>query len=139
MECVIGVERVLAIRGQGNPDTQLGDSSIRVRSTLILNFNAKKLVDLIDWSDDAISEPPLTCSLTTTELRKLIDSPMEVPKWPCHTQSVERVIKMVTEASAKYFSHEKRDGGIRGQEASRRMVSKNDSKQDLFDLVTFKR
>ena len=139
LERVIAVEKVLAIRGQGNPDTQLGDSSIRVRRTPIINFNAKKFVDLIICSDDAFSEPPLTCSLTTTEVRKIIDSPTDVPKWPCHTQSVERVFKMVTEASAKYFSHEKRDGGIRGQEASRRMMSKNDSKQDLFDLVTSKR
>ena len=38
LERVIGVEKVLAIRGQGNPDTQLGDSSIRVRSTPVLNF-----------------------------------------------------------------------------------------------------
>ena len=68
LERVIAVEKVLAIRGQGNPDTQLGDSSIRVRRTPIINFNAKKFVDLIICSDDAISEPPLTCSLTTTEL-----------------------------------------------------------------------
>ena len=97
------------------------------------------MVDLIDCLDDAISEPPLTCSLITTELWKIIVSLMDVPKWPCHTQSVERVIKMVTEASAKYFSHEKRDGGIRGQDEWWRMMSKNDSKKDLFYLVTSKR
>ena len=27
----------------------------------------------------------------------------------CHTQSIERVVKIVTEASSKYFSQEKRD------------------------------
>ena len=62
---------------------------------------------------------------------------MEVPNWPCHTQSIERVVKMVTEASAKYFSQEKRDGVIRTQEASRRLMAKNDSKQDFFNLAQF--
>jgi len=46
---------------------------------------------------------------------------------------------MVTEASAKYFSQEKRDGGITAQETSRRLMSKNESKQDLCHLAKFKK
>ena len=63
------------------------------------------------------------------------DIPMEVPNWSCHTQSIERVVKMVTEASEKYYSHEKRDGAIRAKEHSRRLMSKNESKQDLLSLI----
>ena len=86
-----------------------------------------------------MSEPPLTCSLSTTEVKNFINTPMEVLNWPCHTQSIERVVKMVTEVSAKYFSQDKRDGGIRAQETSRRLMSKNESKQDLCNLAKFKK
>ena len=70
-------------------------------------------------------------------MKNFINTPMKVPNWPCHTQSIERVVKMVAEGSAKYFSQEKKDGGIRAQETSRRLMSKNESKQDLCNLTMF--
>ena len=45
---------------------------------------------------------------------------------------------MVTKASSKYFSQEKTDGGIKVQKASRMLMSKADSKQDLFNLAKFR-
>ncbi|KAG0718100.1 hypothetical protein GWK47_007861 [Chionoecetes opilio] len=133
-----GVERILAIRGDGDPDAQLGDSIVRTRRTPDINCDASSIGDLISWSED-VSEPPLTCSLSTSEVKNFVNTPMEVLNWPCHTQSIERVIKMVTEASAKYFSHEKRDEGIRAQETSRGLMSKNELKQDLCSLAKFKK
>ncbi|KAG7157448.1 hypothetical protein Hamer_G005885, partial [Homarus americanus] len=56
-----------------------------------------------------ILEPPLTTSLTSQELRNLKETPMQVPKWPSHTQSVERCVKMVTEAAGHVYSHERRE------------------------------
>ncbi|QQP41163.1 Uncharacterized protein FKW44_015445 [Caligus rogercresseyi] len=113
-----GVEKILTIRGEGDPNSQLGDSSVRMRKTPEINTEATSINDLISWSDGVL-EPPLTCSLSTLEVKGFINSPMKVPNWPCHTQSIERVVKMVTEASAKYYSQEKRDGAIRAQEASK--------------------
>ncbi|KAG7155497.1 hypothetical protein Hamer_G031753, partial [Homarus americanus] len=52
--------------------------------------------------------PPMTTSLTSQELRNLKETPMQVPKWPSHTQSVERCVKMVTEAAGHVYSHERR-------------------------------
>ena len=60
---------------------------------------------------------------------------MQVPPWPCHTQSIERCVKQVTEAAGKVYTQEKREGYIRGQEASRRLMAKIESKQDLMKLV----
>ncbi|KAG0716426.1 hypothetical protein GWK47_009769 [Chionoecetes opilio] len=59
-------KRILAIRGDGDPETQLGDSSVRTRGhlTLIVMLSASQL---IRWSED-VSEPPLTCSLSTSEV-----------------------------------------------------------------------
>ncbi|KAG0714993.1 hypothetical protein GWK47_001409 [Chionoecetes opilio] len=83
-ERIWGVERILAIRGDGDPDTQLGDSSDRTRRTPDINCDASSIVDLISWSED-VSEPPLTCSLSTSEVKNFVNTPMEVLNWPCHT------------------------------------------------------
>ena len=130
-----GVSKIIEIRRNGDPDAQLGDLSVRARNTPVINFGSCSLVDLIDWSKEDMYEPPLTCKIPTSELKHLIDIPMKVPDWPCHTQSIERVVKMVTEASEKYYSHEKRDGSIRAKEHSRRLMKKNESKKDLISLI----
>ncbi|KAG7156223.1 hypothetical protein Hamer_G031489, partial [Homarus americanus] len=72
-----------------------------------INVNATKLSELVDLSLEVL-EPPLTTSLTSQELRNLKETPMQVPKWPSHTQSVERCVKMVTKAAGHVYSHERR-------------------------------
>ena len=87
------VDKIVEIRGDGDEEVQRGDDSVRDRKTPNINENATKLADLIDWNVEAVTEPPLTCSLTTMEVRQFLDSPMAVPAWPSHTQSVERLVK----------------------------------------------
>ncbi|KAG7163288.1 hypothetical protein Hamer_G004403 [Homarus americanus] len=78
-----------------------------------INVNATKLSELVDLSLEVL-EPPLTTSLTSQELRNLKETPMQVPKWPSHTQSVERCVKMVTEAAGHVYSHERREESTQG-------------------------
>ncbi|KAG7160049.1 hypothetical protein Hamer_G028547, partial [Homarus americanus] len=73
-----------------------------------ISVNATKLSELVDLSLEVL-EPPLTTSLTSQELRNLKETPMQVPKWPSHTQSVERCVKMVTEAAGHVYSHERQE------------------------------
>ncbi|KAG7159040.1 hypothetical protein Hamer_G030663, partial [Homarus americanus] len=73
-----------------------------------INVNATKLSELVDLSLEVL-EPPLTTSLTSQELRNLKETPMQVPKWLSHTQSVERCVKMVTEAAGHVYSHERQE------------------------------
>ena len=127
-----GVQKIVAMRG--GDDNTLGDPSVRPRKMPAINPSASSLLELIDWAD-SIYEPTLTCKLTTAAVRKFIDEPMQVPQWPCHTQSIERCVKQVTEAAGKVYTHERREGYIRGQQASRRLMSKNESKQDLMKLA----
>nr|XP_047125873.1 uncharacterized protein LOC124807716 isoform X2 [Hydra vulgaris] len=103
-----GVQKVLEIRGVGDDNTQFGDNSVKIRKTPCINTDADNLTNLIEWKD-SIYEPLLTTSLTTHEVRKFFHKPMVVPEWPCHSQSVERCVKQVTEACAKTYSHEKRE------------------------------
>ena len=128
-----GVEKILEIRGEGDDDSQIGDRSVRSRRTPEINTDARTLYDLIDWS--SASEPPLTGDKTTAKIKTFIEHPMDVPDWPSHTQSIERCVKMVTEAAGHVYSHERREGYIRSQVVSRELMSRNRSKQDVAKLV----
>ncbi|KAG7159696.1 hypothetical protein Hamer_G032198, partial [Homarus americanus] len=102
------VEVILKIRGTLIDNDQLGDCSFHSRKVPPINVNATKLSELVDLSLEVL-EPPLTTSLTSQEMRNLKETPMQVPKWPSHTQSVERCVKMVTEAAGHVYSHERRE------------------------------
>ena len=132
------VEKILEIRGDGNEEIQLGDISVRPRRTPIINIKALKLNELVDLASKDVTEPPLTAKLTTAKVKKFIDQPMEVPDWSSHTQSVERCVKMVTEAAAHVYSHDRREGYIRSQVISRELMSKNNSKKDTSKLARFR-
>ncbi|KAM5180695.1 uncharacterized protein ACMZJ9_001222, partial [Mantella aurantiaca] len=127
-----GVQKIIELRN--NDDDTLGDLSVRPRKTPAVNPNATSLLELIDWSEK-VYEPPLTCKFKISEIGKIVEESMQVPKWPCHGSSTERCVKQVTEASAKLYTHERREAFIRGQEASRRMMSRNESKQDLMNNI----
>jgi len=50
---------------------------------------------------------------------------------PCHTQAVERTVKLVTQASSKVYGHERRDGFIRATLASRATMPTFDTKSEF--------
>jgi hypothetical protein len=53
------VNKICSLRGPGDESTQIGNSCVRNRKTPTINFNSKKLADLIDWTS-GVTEPPLT-------------------------------------------------------------------------------
>ncbi|GBM72841.1 hypothetical protein AVEN_17890-1 [Araneus ventricosus] len=82
------------------------------------NFGAADYIDLIDWQ--ACNVTPLTVlrHISSHELLKMIqhDVPMDgwdLVKFPSHTKEVERIVKLVTEASRKRVGLQNRDGFIR--------------------------
>ena len=132
------VSKIVQIRGEGDEATQLGDTSVRPRRTPEINIKAVTLNQLVDLDDPLVTEPPLTCTLTTERIKKFIDEPMEVPDWSSHTQSVERCVKMVTEAAGHVYTHERREAYIRSKVTSRELMALNNSKKDLCNLVKFR-
>ena len=58
----------------------------------------------------------------------------------CHTQAVERHVKLVTEASKAVCGPKYRDGFICARIASRQLMAKNESKRDFthFNLLLYK-
>lgn len=83
------------------------------------------------------TEPPLTRRLSEQEvwdiaLRK------STPKFadiPCHTQAVERGVKMITEAAKRVCGENSRDGYIRCRLESRRNMSKFDTKSHFLSML----
>ena len=89
---------------------------------------------MIFWDDAIIHQPAATLLLSESNLHEIIKTgfKMNIVKFPCHSQAVERHIKLVTEASATVCGQETRDGFIRTQIQSWKEIPKFESKQQFF-------
>ena len=77
-----------------------------------LNFESENYVGMINWDDAKITEPPLTTCMTDEMVNRCAQQRLQLPSFPCHTQAVERTVKVVTEAAVKHFGYESRHGWI---------------------------
>jgi hypothetical protein len=64
-------------------------------------------------------QPPCVTELSDEDLVDMESSPSSPPNCPIHTQSVERAVKLTTEASKISYSWEKRHLAIVAKSASR--------------------
>ena len=110
-----------------------------VSSPNVRHFNMPKLnpdcnnySEIINWEETTITEPPMTMKFSDNDLEDFIVNKklFDTEKYPLHTQAVERVIKVVSEASSKVCSHEAREGFILTRLASRERMSSFESKKD---------
>lgn len=97
---------------------------------------ATDLRDLIEWSNPEIPlhESLLTCQYTKDELINIAQKKMTVPGFPVHGQSIERCVQAVTRSSSTVYGEDRRDGFIKATLMHRKLMSSNDSKQDLMGL-----
>ena len=107
-------------------------ASIREFKVPDINFKAKSYPDLIDWKKVTFSEPPMTMSLSREEVLAFVDKPLIIPGFNCHTQAVERAIKLVTEAAGLVIGEEARDGFIRQKVRSRKEIGRCHTKKEFF-------
>ena len=126
------VDKIVEIRG----GEEFGDKSVRDFHTPTLNWKASSVLDMIDWDDAVISEPILTCHMSTDEVMSLKEMPLVVENFCGHGLSVERAVKETSVASGKVFGFERRDGYIRAKVKSRKMVSRPQSKKDLIGMLS---
>ena len=61
-----------------------------------------------------------------------VDQPMIIPRYPCHTQAVERATKLVTKAAGSVIGQDARDGYIRQKVKSRKEVRCCHTKKEFF-------
>ena len=122
------------------------NDGIRKFKIPVINFDANDYVDLISWHNCEIIEPPMIQQFEEDELRHLVeitsenctetDLPIKFSQFPCHTQAVERMVKLVTEASSVVCGETARDGFIMTKIESQKLMSSFETKKQ-FRLKTF--
>ena len=99
-----------------------------------VNFDAVAWCNLICLAS-AESEPPITKSMSEEDLDAMVRNPGHggpPPRFPIHSQSVERAVKNTSEAAPLSWSKEKRHKCIVTKSVARAKRPKNDSKRDFF-------
>jgi len=94
------------------------DGKIRPFVVPALKLEAESYSDMIDGGKCTVTEPPLLKGLSDEEISDNIKSAATLTQnldFPCHTQGVERLVKLVTEASEKVFGEESRNSYIRAK------------------------
>ncbi|KAK4882474.1 hypothetical protein RN001_005793 [Aquatica leii] len=129
----LGLRRILKCR-QAKHNVNL----VREFNIPSFNLNADDYFELVSWQSLTITEPPLTVKISDNELQEMIsDVPAEIEmlNFPCHSQAVERCVKLVTEASAAVCGYEARDGFIRSRIASRVSLPKFETKGQYCQVL----
>ena len=124
----LGWRRILKARSVFN-----GVKGLRAFSIPKLIIDATVYFEMIEWSD-AITEPPLTTLFSDEMVQHQVLTGEIHNDWPwkgvpCHSQAVERMVKLVTEASGSVCGHQRRDGMIRATIQSRKKLPNFDSKK----------
>ena len=98
-----------------------------------LHFEAEMYFDTINWQKVKLTEPPLTRSISDDEINHFISSKEKknFPHLPCHTQAVERCVKLVTEASSMVCGKNSRDGFIHSKIESHHKMPSFETKREF--------
>ena len=74
------------------------------------------------------SSPPLLQQFSDEDIIDALKKRLQIPKVPCHTQSVERAIRLLKEAVIQYQTYESRHGHMLATLQSRNNFGTFDSK-----------
>lgn len=115
-------------------------------------FDCTEYVEMISWTDETVTLPPLLsldeinmANIDLLAATKISDSNLQLNfrKMPCHSQAVERCVRLVTEASKAVCGIERRNGWIVNTLRSRNDMPTFEIKSDfriscdnIFDKVT---
>lgn len=130
----LGLRRLLKARSEDKDD-------IRKFVVPKINFHAEDFIDIIKWTDEVITEPPMTKHITDEDLKQYVNESrdprcqlqsIDFPRLPCNTQAVERVIKLVTESSLNVCGPEARDGFVKAKIASQKVMPKFETKKHFI-------
>lgn len=133
----LAMNRILEAKLQERPN----DKSVRQFKIPNINFKANVYYEIIDWSSCDIYVPPVLNYLNVVEIQdmvknKKIPAEWEFSRFPCHTPSVERMVKLVTKASSKVYGFQNRNNFIKATLKSRSAMPKFETKKD-FQLIKF--
>lgn len=107
-------------------------SNLRKFEVPKINFNAKTVSGMINFNLVNVSYPPLLANVSKDDLKDLYKSDLgkTIAQIPCHSQAVERNVKLVTEAAAS-VTEKHRHGFILNTISSRAKMPKFSSKKNF--------
>lgn len=113
------------------------NQNIRVLKIPQINFNAEHYVEMNKCQDLNAWNPPLLQRFSNETLEKCIETTFnvvynELKNIPCHSQAVERNVRLVSEACDYSYGEEKREGFIRCNLSSRVVIKKFIQKFSLY-------
>ncbi len=123
------VERNIAVHKILNIRKRSAEEIVRRFKVPEINFKATKWID-IAIADSKDTEPPFTLNMSEDDLKRIINNPLQVPKYKCHTQMVERAVKEVTRVSANVIDPDKRSSMVKSTLVHRAKYPKLDSAKD---------
>ena len=85
---------------------------------------------MVDLDTAEKIEPPVTKNIDDETILSALTAPLILPAFPNNTQSVERMVRVVTEASTQRASHSARHRLILQKLESRKRVGKCNTKKD---------
>ena len=103
---------------------------IRRHTVPTLRWDATSWDQIIDWSKSDFYEPFILSKLRIEIIEECYASPHCFPKYPVHSQSVERAVKLVTESATKVTGEDRRHTSILSVIASRKSRKAFDTKKD---------
>ena len=82
-------------------------TSLKIKRIPPIKWNASTWQDFIDLTDTEFQEPATMQHLSDAEIFSLTqkDSLCEIPDLPSHFQRVERSVKLVSDASHKFYGY----------------------------------
>ncbi|GBL91680.1 hypothetical protein AVEN_108312-1 [Araneus ventricosus] len=108
----LAVRRILGAREKKTRNS----GGLRLFKLPKLNFEAIDYIDLMHWSNCVVTEPPLTMHIKDEDLKEMCKEEqfpvLTFEEYLCHTQSVERCFKLISEAAMKVCGETARDGYI---------------------------
>ena len=118
-----------------------GKKNIKAFSIPKINFSAQNYYELVDWNV-FYTEPPLTKIITDEQIDENMQSgnfprhtymrlaSCSISNIPCHSQAVERMVKLISESARNVVGVSNRDGFIRSTIESRRHNPSFETKGD---------
>ncbi|GBN06576.1 hypothetical protein AVEN_62671-1 [Araneus ventricosus] len=109
-----------------------GSSEVRIFQVPKIDFKATDHFALFNWKRVGCSEPPLLMNVPFKEIVAMVKvrKKEEWSKYPCHTEAVERCIRLMSEASESVYGEEKRHGFILNRKQSRSLIKQYNTKKD---------
>ena len=104
------INAILNIRHSKNSKIKMNKARNRVFKVPELNWEVKEYTEIIPWRVENFTEPPVTKTLSDEQLKEGYEKPLHIPKYPVHSQYVERCVKLVSEAFRTVYGFEKRHG-----------------------------